>query len=79
MNFINKTLSLTSVEVAHWIQLKCIVCILVVLIGVTYSIQAGLSRATLEISSVCYSNFPLRTLKSHSTFFEVIFGFLKYG
>ena len=40
-------------------------------------IQAGLSRATLEISSKLSSklssNFPLRTHKSHSTRFEVIF------
>ena len=35
--------------------------------------QAGLSRATLEISSEFSSNFPLRTLNSYSTCFEVIF------
>ena len=35
--------------------------------------QAWLSRATLEISSEFSSNFPLRTHKSHSVHFEVIF------
>ena len=34
--------------------------------------QAGLSRATLEISSECSSIFFLRTQRSHSTHFEVI-------
>ena len=35
--------------------------------------QAGLSRATLEISSELPSHFPLRPQKSYSTHFEVIF------
>ena len=52
--------------------------------------QAGLSRATLEISSEFSSNLPLRTHKSHSARFEVSFTsnlffywrlylFVKYG
>ena len=35
--------------------------------------QAGLSRATVEISSEFSSNIPLQTHKSHSARFEVIF------
>ena len=35
--------------------------------------QAGLSRATLEISSELLSHFPLRPQKSYSTHFKVIF------
>ena len=48
---------------------SCIICLLIFLVSWVWKImwkQAGLSRATLKISSNFPSNFPLRTQKSQS-------------